>query len=127
MYHYYFFKLSHVITINTAENRRIALTKHLYCINLDTILISLAIIMLLYHPIFSLICTIHFYHLFFKKAVCDGECLNGGECRKVDLYLPPKCVCTANFTGNYCEKRMYFNITLLVNRFDFFYMNGTLH
>lgn len=59
--------------------------------------------------------TIHFYHRFLK-AVCDGECLNGGECRKVDPYLPPKCVCTANFTGNYCEKRKYLSITLLVNR-----------
>lgn len=50
------------------------------------------------------LCTKHFTGRNCERAVCDGECLNGGECRKVDPYLPPKCVCTANFTGNYCEK-----------------------
>ncbi|XP_061195992.1 uncharacterized protein LOC133204268 [Saccostrea echinata] len=50
------------------------------------------------------ICPKHFVGKQCETAVCGGECLNGGECRKVDPLSPPKCICSANFTGHLCEK-----------------------
>ncbi|XP_048768220.1 uncharacterized protein LOC125674903 [Ostrea edulis] len=50
------------------------------------------------------ICPEHFTGKTCETAVCEGGCINGGECRKLDPHLPPKCICPANFTGNSCEK-----------------------
>lgn len=97
------------------ENRKAANTKQSLISTLAQFL-CLWPLSLYYVILFSLWYVLYISTIFLKKAVCDGECLNGGECRKVDPYLPPKCVCTANFTGNYCEKRKYFNITLLKNQ-----------
>lgn len=97
------------------ENRKAANTKQSLISTLAQFL-CLWPLSCYYVILFSLWYVIYISTIFFWKAVCDGECLNGGECRKVDPYLPPKCVCTANFTGNYCEKRKYFNITLLKNQ-----------